>query len=117
MPTPLTRLWTSSTMLGMRRLLRAEIGGDDVRMALDFVRRSLGDLAAEVEHRDALCDARHQRHVVFDKQHGRSLAVELLDDGGERVGLMRVEAGRGFVEQQQARLCSERSRNFEQALL
>ena len=55
--------------------------------------------------------------VVLDQQHGGALAVELLDDGGERVGLVRIEAGGRLVEQQQARLGGERARDFEQALL
>src|SRR5262249_30177913 len=117
MPTPLTRLWTSSTVLGMRGLLGAEIRGDDIRMALDLVGRSLGDLAAEVEHGNTLCNARHQRHVVLDEQHRGALAIELLDDGSERVGLVRVEAGCGLVEQQQARLCRERASDLKQSLL
>ncbi len=101
----------------MCALLRAEIGSDHVGMARDLVGRALGDLAAEVEHRNPLRNARHQGHVVLDEHHGGSLAVELLDHGRERIGLLRVKAGRRLVEQKQARLGRERAGDFEQALL
>ena len=41
---------------------------------LDFVRRALGDLAAEIEHRDALRDPHHEAHVVLDEEHGDAAA-------------------------------------------
>src|SRR3569832_671002 len=116
MPTPLTRLWTSSTTLGTGGL-RPEIGGDHVRMLLYLVGCALGDLAAEVEHGDAVRDARHQTDVVLDQQHGDAALVKMLDDFGERIGLVRVEAGGGLVEQQKARLRRHRARDLEQTLL
>ncbi len=107
----------SSTTLGITGFLYAEISGDDLGMGLDFVRRAFGDLLAEIEHRDAMRDARDQRHVMLDQQHGCALRVDLLNDGGEFFGLLGIETGGGLIEQQQLRLGGQRAGEFEQTLL
>src|SRR5258707_14010395 len=117
MPMPLTRLWTSSTTLGIGGLLHAEIGGDDLGMRLDFVRRAFGNLAAEIEHRNAMRNPRDQADVVLDQQDGSALGVDLLNDVGEALGLLCVETGGWLVEQQQLRLRGQGTRHLEQALL
>jgi hypothetical protein len=68
-----SRSFTSSSAISGHRgagLVGAQIGADDVGVALHLGRRALGDLAAEVEHHDLVGDLHHQSHVVLDEQDG-----------------------------------------------
>ena len=53
-------------------------------MTAGFVRtsagRALGDLAAEVEHGDAVGDAHDEAHVVLDEQHRVALVADRADE-------------------------------------
>ena len=96
----------------------AQVGGDDDRVALDLLRRALGDLLAEVEHHDAVRDRHHQLHVVLDEQHAHvALDVDALDELGEVALLGRVRAGGGLVEQQHAGVGAQGAGDLEAALL
>ncbi len=94
MPTPLTRLWYELNMLGMFGL-RPKVRGDHVGMLFDFIWCALGYLAAEIEHGDPMRNPRDQADVVLDQKHGHATRINLLDDLGERVCLMRIQAGAG----------------------
>src|SRR5258708_8103365 len=116
-PMPEARLWMTWTRSGIGGLRGCEIGRDDVRMGLDFLRRAFGDLAAEIEHDDALRDLHHQAHVVLDQQYGDAAVADTQDSVGERLRFLRVEAGRGLVEQQEPRPRRQCARDFQQTLL
>jgi hypothetical protein len=45
------------------------------------LRRTVGELAARIEHDDMVRDAHHQAHVVFDHQNRRS---EIAADASDR---------------------------------
>ena len=47
-------------------------------------------------------EAEHEGHVVIDEQDADALGGLGADDRRETFGLGGVEAGRGFIEQQQA---------------
>jgi len=42
-----------------------EIGGDDLGIALDFVRRSFSDLLSEVQHHNPVSNVHDNAHVMF----------------------------------------------------
>src|SRR5579859_1465106 len=75
----------------------AEIGFDDLRIALNVRGRAFGDLFAEVEHRDAITDSHHQPHIMLDQQYGDAAALERGDGIEQRHALGHVHAGRRFV--------------------
>ena len=54
----------------VRRSSLAEIGFDHLRVALDLLRRALGDLLAVVEHGHGFGDPHHHPHLVLDQQDG-----------------------------------------------
>ena len=65
---------------------------------------TFGDLLAVVEHGDALGDAHHDLHVVFDQQDRQLQVVpHRPHELRQRLGFLRVHAGRRLVEQQQSR--------------
>ena len=53
----------------------AEIGGDDLGARADIVGRAIGNLAAIVEHDDAVRDVHHDTHVVLDQRNRRAELV------------------------------------------
>jgi hypothetical protein len=56
-----------------------------------------------VEHRDPVCDAEDDLHVVLDEEHGQLLlARDPLDHLDRRFRLDRREPGRGLVEEQES---------------
>ena len=82
---------------------RAEVGRDHGRVALDFLRRALGDLLAEVQHHDAVRDRHDELHVVLDQQHADvALDIDPLDQFRKLALLDRVGAGCRLVQQQDA---------------
>ena len=61
--------------------------------------------------------SRDQRHVVIDDQDGEALRRDALEQLMQFELLGRVQAGRGFVEQQQRRIGGERARDLDQPLM
>ena len=53
----------------------AEVGADHGGILLDHLRRSLGDLLAEVEHDDAITRLDDERDVVLDHDDGDASAA------------------------------------------
>src|ERR1700742_5205948 len=95
----------------------AEIGLDDLRIALNVRRRALGDFLAEVEHRDAVADSHHQPHVVLDQQNRDAAALERSDGVEKRHALRHVHAGRRLVEQKHGRLGGQRAGDLQKTPL
>src|SRR6185369_4975726 len=109
--------WTSLT-LSRSILRRPEVGLDHLRIVADLLRRALGDLLAEVEHRDPVRDPHDHRHVVLDQEHRQ--AARRGDLTHERRGLFRLtrrHARRGLVEEQEGGFGGERQTDLEVALL
>ena len=80
-------------------------------------RRALGDLLAEVEHRDRVAHAHDDVHVVLDQDHRDAVLADLADEADQLLDVGRGQAGGGLVEQQQLRVEREGARDLEQALL
>ena len=98
--------------------LLSEVGLDHAVVRPDLVRLALGDLLAVVEHPDVLGHAHDDLHVVLDQEDRQVLLLaELVHELGEPLGLLRVHAGRGLVEQQQLRVGRERPRDLHAALV
>ena len=76
-------------------------------IALDLGRRAVGDHAAEIEDVDVVAHVHHERHVVFDDQHGEPVAGQRREERTEPLGLLVVEPGCGLVEQQHPWRCRE----------
>src|SRR4249919_2611391 len=93
---------------------RAEIGLDDLRVGLYLGRHALGDLAAEVEDVDALGHRHDEVHVVLDEQdRERVVGAQPPDQLPELADLLVVQAAGRLVEQEQARLRDERTRDLD----
>ena len=80
--------------------------------------RPVGDLAAEIEHDDAIHQPHDQRHVVLDQQHRaersrRTMSRRMM---GELMLLDLVEPRRRLVEQHQRRLARHRAGDLGDAL-
>src|SRR6185295_8641589 len=70
------RGWTSCTHFRKRfRAVATEIGFRDGRIAPHFGGRAFGDLAAEIQHMDAVGNVHHDPHLVLDHQHGDAKIV------------------------------------------
>src|SRR5580698_5807120 len=65
-----------------RSTMLAKIGVDDCGVALDFLRRPLGDGASGVENVNPVAHAHDHPHVMFDQQHA---ALEFLRNGRDQV--------------------------------
>ena len=77
----------------------AQVRRDDRRILAYGDRRAGRDDAAEVQDGELVADVEHQRHVVIDEQYADTRAGERPQHLAELGRLGRVEAGRGFVEQ------------------
>src|SRR5581483_1883962 len=106
-----SRLRTSSSTR------RAEIGLDDLRIALHHRWRALGDFLTVIEHHHAVADVHHQAHVMLDQEHGDAFVADAADELAERQPLRRIHAGGGLVQREQPRLGGERTGNFQPALI
>src|SRR5579859_2625671 len=95
----------------------SQVGLDHGRVGLDLGRPALGDLAAEVEHGDAVADAHHQAHVVLDEQHGRTAVADLADELLQGDLLRGVHARGRLVQHQQPGLGGEGPGDLEAALI
>ena len=95
-----------------------EIGFDHLRIALHFRRRSFGDLHAVIEHGNLVGDAHHDLHVVLDQQDRQiEILAHPVDEPGHLRRLVRVHAGRRFIQQQQLRLAGQRPRDLQAPLI
>ncbi len=98
-------------------VVRAEVGLDHGRVLADGFGRTLGDFFFFFQHGDALADDHHYAHGVFDQEDSEiELAVDALDEGDELDFLLRIQAGGGFVQQEQARLGGEGAHDLQAAL-
>src|SRR5215831_18770627 len=80
----------------------SEIRADDLRMALDLLRRTGCKRSAIVECENAIRDSGDELHIVLDHQHRDAEQIlDVLDPEGHFVGFFDVEPGRRLVEQQQ----------------
>src|SRR5271169_476183 len=78
----------------------AEIGGDDFGARADLVRRAVGDLAAVIEHDDAVGDVHHDPHVVLDQCDRRAeLVVDVEDEAAHVLLLLDIHPRHRLVEQ------------------
>ena len=69
-----------------------------------------------VEHDDPVAHFHDKAHIVLDEQNRQSLTAQHADQLHQLPLLLRVEAGRGFIEEQQSRLRRKRSSDLEPAL-
>ena len=81
---------------------QAEIGVDDGRVGADLVRRAVGDLAAIIEHDDAVGDVHHDAHIVLDQCDRRAeLVVDVEDEAAHVLLLLDIHPRHRLVEQQE----------------
>ena len=82
-----------------------EVGDAHGGVGADDVGSPLGDLAAELQHDDAVRHAEDEVHVVLDDEHGDPpLVGEAPHEAAELRALLAVEPGGGLVEEQHRRL-------------
>ena len=94
-----------------------KIGLHHLGVLLHLGRRSLRDLAPEVERDHLVGDAHHQAHVVLDQKHGDAQPVaDVADQLAERVHFLVIEAARRLVQQQQLGLAGECARQLDALL-
>jgi hypothetical protein len=86
-------------------------------MRLDLPGAALGDLLAEVQHRDALGQAHHQIHGVLDQEDRQPPRLQGADVLGETLLLGPAHARGRLVEQEQAGLSGQGPRHLQAALL
>src|SRR6185369_10938667 len=108
----------ANSMAPPRRSVRfAEIGLDHVGIAPDVVGLAVGDLAAVVEHDDAVGDVHHHAHVVLDERdRGAELVVHVEDEARHVLLLLDVHAGHRLVEQQEIGLHRQRAAELDALL-
>src|SRR5512142_60243 len=99
--------------LTLSTLRLAEIGLDDLGIALDLLRRAFGDFFAVVQDDDPVRNGHDHFHVVFDDHDGDSLLFDLSDDRDGLVELRRVQPRTGFIQEQELWPRGERTRNLE----
>ena len=76
---------------------------------LDLLRCALGDLAAEVQHRDAMAQVHDDVHVVLDEEQIDAAVIDLAQDIHKLAALTRVQARGGLVEQDELRRRHQRA--------
>src|SRR6185437_14686570 len=80
----------------------SEIRADDLRMALNLLRRTGCKWSAIIERENAVRHSRDELHVVLDHQHRDAEQIlDVFDPKSHFVGFFDIEPGRRFVEQQQ----------------
>src|SRR5688572_17256688 len=67
----------------------AEVGLPDGGVRADLVRQPVGDLAAEIEHRDAVRERQEKAHVVLDQEHRDAPPRDAADDRRQALELRR----------------------------
>ncbi|MDT4847350.1 hypothetical protein FQZ97_814020 [compost metagenome] len=95
----------------------AQVGVDHRRVATHFGRRSVGDLAAVVDHGHAVRQTQHQADVVLDEQDG---GAELVARGAYEMRHLALlgdgHARHRLVQQQQLRRGDQRTRQLDALL-
>ena len=81
-----------------------------------FARAALGDLAAVVQHQQALAQALGLVHEVRGQQDRLALAQQALQALPHQVARLRIEAGGRLVKQQQIGVVHQRTRQRQAAL-
>src|SRR5512143_1007501 len=90
---------TWAPLVGMRL---AQVGLLHRRAGLHLLRRPVGDLLAEGEHRDPVGHVHHHAHVVLDHDHRRApVLVDVEDEARHVLLLLGVHPGHGLVEEQE----------------
>src|SRR5262245_48644109 len=93
-----SRASRSAGMLG----LGAEVGLDHLGVLLDLSGRAFGDLAAEIEHDDAVGHLHDEAHVVLDEQDAHApVGSNGLENAAERGDLLVIEAAGGLVDEEE----------------
>lgn len=101
-----------------RRLVAAEVGVLDLGIEPDLRRRPLGDLAASIEHGEAIAYAHDDAHLMLDQENGDAERFADLPDERHHVGsLARIHAGGWLVGHQELWPGCERLADLEAALL
>ena len=94
---------TKDTFIGTVR--RAEISLDHRGVTPYRLRRAVGDLAAVVEHNDAVRDVHHHAHIVLDQRdRGATFVVHVQDEAAHVLLLLDVHPRHRLIQQQQIRL-------------
>src|SRR5918992_2904576 len=111
----------SVSISGLHRLLEAEVlaevGVEDLGVALDVVRRSARDRLPAGEHQDRIAEAEHERHVVLDDQECLAGRVQLADHLADPLDQGRIDAAGRLVEHDQLRVEHQDLRELQQLLL
>ena len=81
------------------------------------MRRAHGDDPAVVDDGHAVAEPLRLVHVVRGQEHGRPPALKLVHDVPDLPPRLRVEAGRGLVEEQQLRVADQRAGHGQALLL
>ena len=105
------------TGLDIRPHLLAEVGADDVGVALHLVGHAGGDRYAEVDDHHPVGEVHDQAHVVLDHDdRDVELVADVEDVAGGVLGLLEVHAGHRLVEQQQLGLHGQRATELDALL-
>src|SRR5882724_621540 len=95
---PLISVSRKKPMSSCASVLGAQVRVDHVAIAAHFGRRAVADLAAIVEHHDAVGDVHHHAHVVLDQHdRGAELVVDVEDEAAHVLLLLEVHAGHRLV--------------------
>src|SRR6185312_8771417 len=95
----------------------SQIGVDHVAVLAHLVGPAVGDLAAVVEHHDAVAQVHDHAHVVLDERdRGAELVVDVEDEARHILLLLDIHAGHRLVEQQQLGLHGERAAELDALL-
>jgi len=82
-----------------------------------FQTERLSNRRPEIQHLDPLTDVHHQPHLVLDQDDCQiELLADPLDEFHQLHNLIRVDARRGFVEQQQLGFGRHRPRDLQPPL-
>src|SRR5512140_1099856 len=98
-------------------LVVPQVHPDHFRVLLDREGTLLGDLLPVAHHDDLVRDLHDERQVVLHEQHGDAHVADPRDQPSHFVRFPHVQAGRGFVEQEELRLAGERPADLDDALL
>src|SRR5260221_2335518 len=93
----------------------AQVHGAHAAIGRDLVGAALDQHLSLHQHRDAIGEAEHQIHVVLDDED-RDIAGQRTEDFEDAAGILRRHARRRLVEQQDARVESQRDGDLHKAL-
>ena len=75
--------------------------------------RAFSDLAAVIEHKDAVRNVHHQAHIVLDQENGEAVAIQLANELADAERGIVGNAGGRLVEQEKARRRGQRPRDLQ----